>query len=188
MRAMPFRDTMASSKGAHAPEVATFLQYIHLLSWQKAGECVRFTFSLAAKTKLHSCHLRVLGIIHSIDPIQLSQSSPARPDTLPTPPLNHQRYMRFGPDNLLYVSIGAPCNACKENSSPTGLLYASIYSLDVTAGNTTAYATDSDAVDDSYKLYARGDWGLVPCPELHGSGGCFRHGFRVFRGCEEERI
>ncbi len=35
-------------------------------------------------------------------------------DKLPKKTHHGQKYIRFGPDGLLYVPIGAPCNCCKE--------------------------------------------------------------------------
>jgi glucose/arabinose dehydrogenase len=35
-------------------------------------------------------------------------------DDLPAPRHHGWRYMGFGPDGMLYVSIGAPCNVCDE--------------------------------------------------------------------------
>ena len=36
-------------------------------------------------------------------------------DALPTHEHHGWRYMKFGPDGLLYVGIGAPCNICKRD-------------------------------------------------------------------------
>lgn len=53
--------------------------------------------------------------------------------------------MRFGPaDGLLYISIGAPCDVCRERVSEEGIVHSSIYSLDVASGE--------------LKLFARGEW------------------------------
>jgi glucose/arabinose dehydrogenase len=64
---------------------------------------------------------------------------------LPTDRWHGERYMRFGPDGLLYVSIGAPCDVCLESTSPKGLTYSSIYTLNVTLGD-----------NGGWKLFARG--------------------------------
>ena len=63
---------------------------------------------------------------------------------LPEDRWHGDRYMRFGPDGLLYVPVGAPCNACPERRSPQGIVYSSIYALNVTEG------------DEGLRLYARG--------------------------------
>ena len=41
------------------------------------------------------------------------------------------KYITFGPDGMLYVPVGAPCNICKK----TNPIYASITKLDVDAPN-----------------------------------------------------
>ncbi|MBD3219832.1 sorbosone dehydrogenase family protein [bacterium] len=46
-------------------------------------------------------------------------------DDFPTDRAHGWRYIRFGPDGLLYVPIGAPCNICDEDG------YATITRLDV---------------------------------------------------------
>ncbi|KAI8464206.1 MAG: L-sorbosone dehydrogenase [Monoraphidium minutum] len=63
---------------------------------------------------------------------------------LPTDRWHGERYMRFGPDGLLYVSIGAPCDVCLETKNAKGLVYSSIYTLNVSRG------------DGGWDLYARG--------------------------------
>ena len=65
--------------------------------------------------------------------------------SLPGDRWHGERYMRFGPDGLLYVSIGAPCDACAERTSPEGVVFASIYSLNVSEGG-----------DRGLRLFARG--------------------------------
>ena len=46
------------------------------------------------------------------------------------------RYLRFGPDGYLYVSIGAPCNVCVNDDERLG----SIVRMDPATGSTTVYA------------------------------------------------
>ncbi len=43
-------------------------------------------------------------------------------DTLPRDGHHGWKYIRFGPDGLLYVPIGAPCNVCVTDSPYAGLL------------------------------------------------------------------
>ncbi|WP_223296297.1 PQQ-dependent sugar dehydrogenase [Shewanella halifaxensis] len=58
---------------------------------------------------------------------------PGRPkevyDRLPGNSKKSRRAMRFGPDGLLYIAIGAPCNVC-ESEAP----YSSILAIDVDTG------------------------------------------------------
>lgn len=58
-------------------------------------------------------------------------------------------YMRFGPDGLLYVSIGAPCDVCEERKANTGLTFSSIYTLDISQG------------DNGWRTFATGACGWV---------------------------
>ena len=37
--------------------------------------------------------------------------------------------MRFGPDGLLYISIGANCDVCLESKTWGGLLYTTIHTI-----------------------------------------------------------
>ncbi len=46
------------------------------------------------------------------------------------------KYIAFGPDGLLYVPVGAPCNICESENS----IYASITRLDVNNPNPEIYA------------------------------------------------
>jgi glucose/arabinose dehydrogenase len=63
---------------------------------------------------------------------------------LPRDRWHGERYMRFGPDGLLYVSVGAPCDVCLERKTPSGIKTATIYTLNTTLG------------DEGWQLYARG--------------------------------
>ncbi|MFT5139039.1 MAG: glucose/arabinose dehydrogenase [Lysobacterales bacterium] len=52
------------------------------------------------------------------DDIEQTLDSPPAPvvviDTLPTEEHHGWKYLRFGPDGMLYIPIGAPCNVCDE--------------------------------------------------------------------------
>jgi glucose/arabinose dehydrogenase len=61
-----------------------------------------------------------------LDGIESKLESPGEPavvnDTLPKETHHGQKFIKFGPDGLLYVPVGGPCNVC-ENEDPR---YASI--------------------------------------------------------------
>jgi glucose/arabinose dehydrogenase len=46
-------------------------------------------------------------------------------DTFPTETHHGVKFIRFGPDGLLYIPVGAPCNLC----DPDPLLYASLFRM-----------------------------------------------------------
>jgi glucose/arabinose dehydrogenase len=54
---------------------------------------------------------------------------------LPTEQHHGWRYLAFGPDGRLYVSIGAPCNICNA-----GLPFAAIYRMNADGSNVQPYA------------------------------------------------
>jgi glucose/arabinose dehydrogenase len=60
-----------------------------------------------------------IGRILRLDKIDSQLAKPPAPvvvtDALPTEKHHGWRYMRFGPDGMLYVGIGAPCNICKRD-------------------------------------------------------------------------
>lgn len=61
-------------------------------------------------------YVAVVGRILRFDGIEHRLHDPPEPavvrDDLPRETWHGWRYMRFGPDGMLYVSVGAPCNAC----------------------------------------------------------------------------
>ena len=73
-----------------------------------------------------SLYVAEVSRVLRFDHIETSLSSPPQPvvinDTLPTERHHGWKFIRFGPDGLLYVPVGAPCNAC-ERDDPR---YASI--------------------------------------------------------------
>ena len=69
-----------------------------------------------------------IGRIVRFDNIESKLESPGPPvvvnDTLPKDTHHGQKFIAFGPDGMLYVPVGAPCNVCdKEKDDPR---YASI--------------------------------------------------------------
>lgn len=57
-------------------------------------------------------------------------------ENLPKESFHNTRYMAIGPDNLLYVSVGAPCDACEADL----MRYALIARLDSNGNNFEIYA------------------------------------------------
>jgi glucose/arabinose dehydrogenase len=71
--------------------------------------------------------------IYKYDNIEADLDNPPEPtvifDGYPTETHHGWKYIAFGPDGLLYVPVGAPCNICYRDDNP---IYASITRLDVT--------------------------------------------------------
>lgn len=64
-------------------------------------------------------------------------------DDLPTATHHGWRYIAFGPDGKLYLSIGAPCNICEPETFERGgspLQYGSITRMDPDGGHWEVYA------------------------------------------------
>jgi glucose/arabinose dehydrogenase len=75
-----------------------------------------------------SLYVGEIGRIIRFDNIESRLESPGEPvvvnDALPKDEHHGQKFIAFGPDGLLYVPVGAPCNICdKEKDDPR---YASI--------------------------------------------------------------
>src|SRR5262245_47703263 len=75
-----------------------------------------------------SLYVGEISRITRFDNIEARLESPGEPvvvnDTLPKDTHHGQKFIAFGPDGLLYVPVGAPCNICdKEKEDPR---YASI--------------------------------------------------------------
>jgi glucose/arabinose dehydrogenase len=66
-----------------------------------------------------SLYIAQIGRILRLDGIDGRLANPPKPvvvkDDLPTHEHHGWRYIRFGPDGLLYIAIGAPCNVCKRD-------------------------------------------------------------------------
>jgi glucose/arabinose dehydrogenase len=64
--------------------------------------------------------------------IEANLSNPPQPkviyDGYPTETHHGWKYIAFGPDGLLYIPVGAPCNICFRDDNP---IYASITRIDV---------------------------------------------------------
>jgi glucose/arabinose dehydrogenase len=73
-----------------------------------------------------SLYIAQIGRLLRLDGIDSRLAKPPKPvvvkDDLPTHEHHGWRYIRFGPDGMLYIPIGAPCNVCKEDEP----IYASI--------------------------------------------------------------
>jgi glucose/arabinose dehydrogenase len=91
------------------------------------------TFTLASGLKMPngiayrdgSLYVAETTRIWRLDDIEANLENPPEPivirDGLPEEGWHGWRYMKFGPDGLLYVSIGAPCNVC-EPEPPHGTI------------------------------------------------------------------
>jgi glucose/arabinose dehydrogenase len=66
-----------------------------------------------------SLYIAQISRILRLDGIDTHLANPPKPvvitDTLPKLEHHGWRYIRFGPDGLLYIPIGAPCNLCKRD-------------------------------------------------------------------------
>jgi len=58
-------------------------------------------------------------------------------DDFPTEQLHGRKFIRFGPDGLLYVQVGAPCNSCLSEDP----LYASITRMSATGPRREVFAS-----------------------------------------------
>ncbi|GMQ83201.1 MAG: sorbosone dehydrogenase family protein [Rhodothermia bacterium] len=74
------------------------------------------------------------------DQIEISLSQPPTPvvvyDGLPTDALHGWKFIAFGPDDKLYVPIGAPCNICDK-----GQPYAALWRMNTDGSNFELYAS-----------------------------------------------
>lgn len=90
-----------------------------------------------------SLYVAEVNRILRYDNIEASLDNPPKPvvvsDKFPDDKSHGWKFIRFGPDGLLYVPIGAPCNICDPGDP-----YASITRIDVTKRN------------PSPEIYARG--------------------------------
>lgn len=78
--------------------------------------------------------------ITRFDNIEKQLANPPKPtiinDELPKKGHHGWRYMKFGPDGLLYVAIGSPCNICK----PEKKIFGTITRMDADGKNVEIYA------------------------------------------------
>ncbi|MBC3767886.1 PQQ-dependent sugar dehydrogenase [Neptunicella marina] len=77
-----------------------------------------------------------IGEVHQVirfKNIESHLQSPGKPEVvvsdLPTDKHHGWKYLGFGPDNKLYVPVGAPCNICDANAN-----YSSIFRYDLKTG------------------------------------------------------
>jgi glucose/arabinose dehydrogenase len=65
-----------------------------------------------------SLYIAEIGRLLRLDGIDKRLARPPKPvvvtDDLPTEEHHGWRYIRFGPDGMLYIPIGAPCNVCQR--------------------------------------------------------------------------
>ena len=65
-----------------------------------------------------SLYVAEINRILRFDNIEQQLTNPPKPvvvvDTLPTAGWHGWKFIRFGPDNKLYVPVGAPCNVCEK--------------------------------------------------------------------------
>jgi glucose/arabinose dehydrogenase len=73
-----------------------------------------------------SLYVAEINRVIRFDNIEANLQSPPEPvvvnDTFPTDRHHGWKFIAFGPDGMLYVPVGAPCNVCE----PTSPIYASI--------------------------------------------------------------
>jgi glucose/arabinose dehydrogenase len=92
----------------------------------------------------HNGTLYIAGIskIWRIDNIESTLENPAKPvlvfDSLPTEEHHGWKYIAFGPDNKLYVPVGAPCNICDDNEKDKR--FASIMRMNADGSGAEVYA------------------------------------------------
>ena len=93
-----------------------------------------------------SLYVSEINRILRFDDIEADLQSPPEPvvvtDIYPTRGTHGWKFIRFGPDGLLYVPVGAPCNVCDTDGSGFG----SITRIDV----------DADSVNDSLEFVLQG--------------------------------
>eukprot|EP00775_Hariotina_reticulata_P002027 gene2027-2349_t len=62
-------------------------------------------------------------------------------DQLPGDAGHGRRVLRFDPNGVLVLGIGAPCNVCQLNTTSNGIQFGSLYALNVTSGQLVQLAT-----------------------------------------------
>ncbi|HBH18351.1 MAG TPA: oxidoreductase, partial [Cyanobacteria bacterium UBA9579] len=83
---------------------------------------------LATPTEIYNASINEQGNIGSLNKL---------PCTMPPGEQHPNRTLAFGPDGMLYVSVGSSCNACVENNPK----YASILKMQPDGTNCQIYAT-----------------------------------------------
>jgi glucose/arabinose dehydrogenase len=89
-----------------------------------------------------SLYIAELNRILRIDNIESNPEHPAKPvvinDSLPSDEHHGWKYLAFGPDDKLYVSVGAPCNVCDDSEKDPR--YASIIRMNPDGSGFEVYA------------------------------------------------
>ena len=87
-----------------------------------------------------SLYVAEVNRVTRYDNIESSLTSPPKPvvvnETFPTDEHHGWKYIAFGPDDKLYVPVGAPCNICLKDDKR----YASIMRMDPDGSNLEVYA------------------------------------------------
>jgi glucose/arabinose dehydrogenase len=88
-----------------------------------------------------SLYIGEIGRVLRLDDIEARLESPGEPavvsDALPKDTHHGQKFIAFGPDGLLYVPVGAPCNIC-EKEDPK---YASIMRMKPDGSNLEVFVS-----------------------------------------------
>lgn len=89
-----------------------------------------------------SLYIAEISKIWRIDNIESTLENPGQPvlvfDSLPTAEHHGWKYIAFGPDNKLYVPVGAPCNICDDNEKDKR--FSSIMRLNADGTGAEVYA------------------------------------------------
>jgi glucose/arabinose dehydrogenase len=87
-------------------------------------------------------YIAELSKIWKIDNIESKLDNPGKPvlvnDKFPTEEHHGWKYIAFGPDEKLYVSVGAPCNICDDNERDKR--FSSIMRMDADGKNLEVYS------------------------------------------------
>jgi glucose/arabinose dehydrogenase len=89
-----------------------------------------------------SLYIAEISKIWRIDSIESLLENPPKPvlvtDKLPKKEHHGWKYIAFGPDNKLYIPVGAPCNICDDNEEDKR--FSSIMRMDADGKNLEVYA------------------------------------------------
>ncbi len=140
-----------------------------------------------------SLYVAEISRILRFDNIENRLENPPAPtvvtDQLPTEGWHGWRYIRFGPDDLLYVSIGAPCNICEPDAP-----YGSIVRMKPDGSDMEVYASGiRNSVGftwhpETHELWftdnGRDNLGddIPPCELNHAPGQGMHFGYPYFHG------
>lgn len=89
-----------------------------------------------------SLYIAEISKVWKIDSIESKLENPGKPklvsDGFPSEEHHGWKYIAFGPDNKLYVPVGAPCNICDDNERDKR--FSSIMRMDADGKNLEVYA------------------------------------------------